>query len=122
MSQLANIWYYCEIMSVFHFHYRLCMTPKRKVELKARPLPPHPCIDALTMIAIPSSFKPCAPKHKTTHIAVQPRAIGVDIMQHTSCEREVVFHQWFYAGLIRHSYFNNDREFSQQNNGYQLLY
>jgi len=45
------------------------------------------------MIAIPSSFKPCALKHKTIHIAVQPGAIGVDIMQHTSCEREVVVGQ-----------------------------
>jgi len=93
MSQLANIWYYCEIMSAFHFHYRLCLTPKRKVKLKARPLPRHRSIGALTMIAIPSSFKPCALKHKTIHIAVQPGAIGVDIMQHTSCEREVVVRQ-----------------------------
>lgn len=109
-------------MSAFHFHYRLCLTPKRKVELKARPLPPHPSIDVLTTISIPSSFKPCALKHKTIHIAVQPGAIGVDIMKHTSCKREAVVRQWFYTGLILHSYFNNDREFSQENNGYQPLY
>lgn len=118
MSQLANVWYYCEIMSAFHFHYRLCLTPRRKVELKARPLPPHPSTEALTMIAIPSSFKPRALKHKTIHIAVQPGAIGVDIMQHTSCKREVGVRQWFYTGLILHPYFNNDREFSRRNNGY----
>jgi len=109
-------------MWAFHFHYRLCLTAKRKVELKARPLPPHPSIDALTTINIPRSFKPCALKHKTIQIAVQPGAIEVDIMQHTSCKREAVVRQWFYTGLILHSYFNNDREFSQQNNGYQLLY
>jgi len=122
MSPLAYIWSYCEIMSAFHFHYWLCLTPKYKVELKHRPLPPPPSIDALTTIAIPCSFKPCALKHKKLRIAVQPGAIGVDIMQHTSCKREAVVRQWFYTGLILHSYFSNDREFSQQNNGYQLLY
>jgi len=109
-------------MSAFHFHYRLCLTPKRKVELKARLFPPHPSTDALTTIAIPSSFKPCTIQHKTIHINVQPGAIRVDIMQHTSCKREIVVRQWFYTGLKLHAYFNNDREFSQQSNGYQLLY
>jgi hypothetical protein len=122
MSPLANILSYHEIMSSFHFHYRLCLTPKCKVELKARLLPPHPSIGVLNVIAIPSSFKPCALKHITIHIAVKPGAIGVDIMQHTSCKREVVVGQWFYTGLILHSYFNNDRGFSEQNDVYQLLY
>jgi len=71
MSPLAYIWSYCEIMSAFHFHYRLCLTPKYKVELKPRPLPPPPSTDALTTIAISCSFRPCALKHKKLRIAVQ---------------------------------------------------
>lgn len=122
MSPLANILSYREIMSAFHFHYRLCLTPKRKVELKARPFPSHTSIDAPTAFAIPNSFKPSVLKHKTINISLQPGATGVDIMQHTSYKREVVVGQWFYSGLILQPNFNNGRNFNQQKDAYELLY
>lgn len=106
MSSLANILSDREIiMSAFHFHYRLCLTPERKVESKPRPFHTHISPDCLHCNRHSSPFKPPCLKLKTIPIVMNPEAM--------SYKREVVVGQWVNTSLVLSLCFNNDINFNQ---------